>query len=107
MPRHDFPESPLQKKLEQDQMARCVQEKMDFLPAGYRTVLVLADMMGFSTQEIAEILGISVANVKVRVHRARARLRAILEERCTFEADERNVLVCEPVCGGEKPKSYS
>jgi len=107
VPWHGFRESPLQKKLEQDQMGRCVQEKMDLLPASYRTVLVLADMMSFSTQEIAEILGISVPNVKVRVHRARARLRAILEKHCTFEADERNVLVCEPVCGGEKPKGSS
>jgi RNA polymerase sigma-70 factor, ECF subfamily len=104
---HGFRASPLQKKLEQDQMGRCVQEKMDFLPPSYRAVLVLADMMSFSTQEIAEILGISVANVKVRVYRARARLRAILEEHCTFEVDERNVLVCEPVCGGEKPKGLS
>jgi len=99
---HGFLESPLQKKLEQDQMGRCVQDKMDFLPPNYRTVLVLADMMGFSTQEIAEILGISVANVKVRVHRARARLRAILQKHCAFETDERNVLVCEPKAGAKE-----
>ena len=51
--------------------------------------------------------GISVANVKVRAHRVRARLGAILEKHCTFEADERNVLVSETVCGGEKPKGSS
>ena len=35
--------------------------------------------------------------MKVRVHRARKQFKKILEEKCTFEVDERNVLVCEPV----------
>jgi len=43
----------------------------------------------------------------VRAHRVRARLGAILEKHCTFEADERDVLVSETVCGGEKPKGSS
>jgi hypothetical protein len=38
-----------------------------------------------------------VENVKVRLHRAHKKFKAILEEKCTFEVDERNVLVCEPV----------
>ena len=46
--------------------------------------------------EIAEVLGISVENAKVRLHRARKKLRVILEEKCTFEMDDRNVLTCEP-----------
>jgi len=33
---------------------------------------------------------------KVRLHRARKQFKAILKEKCTFEHDERNVLVCEP-----------
>jgi RNA polymerase sigma-70 factor (ECF subfamily) len=53
--------------------------------------------MDFSHQEIADILGLSVENVKVRLHRARKKFKAILEEKCTFEVDERNVLVCDPV----------
>jgi len=32
----------------------------------------------------------------VRLHRARKRLKVILEKECTFETDERNVLICEP-----------
>jgi hypothetical protein len=31
------------------------------------------------------------------LHRARKKLKAILEEKCTFEVDERSVLVCEPI----------
>jgi RNA polymerase sigma-70 factor (ECF subfamily) len=86
----------VQKELEQNQMGLCVQDKMDLLPKDYRTVLILSDIMAFSQKEIAEILSISVANVKVKVHRARKKLRAILEEHCSLGLDERNVLVCDP-----------
>ncbi len=51
---------------------------------------------GFTHQEIAETLGISVENVKVKLHRARKRLKTILEEKCAFERDERNVFICMP-----------
>ena len=89
-------EAVVQKELEQQQMGECVQDKMDLLPPDYRTVLILSDIMAFNQKEIAEILGISVSNVKVRIHRARKKMRAILEEHCSFEVDERNVLVCDP-----------
>jgi RNA polymerase sigma-70 factor (ECF subfamily) len=45
------------------------------LPEKYRFVLVLRDMEGFTTAETAQILNISVENVKVRLHRARLFLR--------------------------------
>jgi len=92
-----FRESSLQKEVEQHEMGQCVQDKVNLLPESPRTVLVLYDMMEFSHREVAEILGITTENAKVRLNRARARLRTILEEKCTFEKDERNVLVCEPV----------
>jgi RNA polymerase sigma-70 factor (ECF subfamily) len=53
--------------------------------------------MGFNHAEIAEILDISKENAKVRLHRARKGLKSILKEKCTFQLDERNVLVCEPL----------
>ena len=92
-----FKEAVIQKELEQQQMGECVQDKMDLLPPDYRSVLILSDIMAFSHKEIAEILEISVSNVKVRIHRARKKFRAILEEHCSFEVDERNVLVCDPI----------
>ena len=85
------------KELEQHQMGECVQDKVRLLPESYQTVLVLFDLMEFSHQEIAEITGISVENVKVRLHRARKKLKTILEKECRFEVDERNVLICDPV----------
>jgi RNA polymerase sigma-70 factor (ECF subfamily) len=86
----------IQKELEQRQMGECVQNQINLLPETPRTVLILFDIMEFSHQEIADILGITVKNVKVRLHRARNKLKDILEEACTFERDERNVLVCIP-----------
>ncbi len=87
----------IQKELEQRQMGECVQNQINLLPESLRTVLVLFDIMEFSHQEIADILGITVDNVKVRLHRARKKLKDILEETCAFERDERNVLVCLPI----------
>jgi DNA-directed RNA polymerase specialized sigma24 family protein len=86
----------IQKELERRQMGECVQNQINLLPESMRTVLVLFDLMEFSHQESADILGITVKNVKVRLHRARKKLKAILEEKCAFERDERNVLICTP-----------
>ncbi len=86
----------IQKELEQREMSECVQDRISLLPESLRTVIILFDLMGCTHQEISEILGISVENVKVRLHRARKRLKVILEQECTFDTDERNVLVCEP-----------
>ena len=85
------------RQIEQQQMAQCVQDKIRLLPETYQTVLVLFDMMEFSHQEIARILDTSVENVKVRLHRARKKLKAILDQKCRMEMDERSVLVCTPV----------
>jgi RNA polymerase sigma-70 factor (ECF subfamily) len=51
------------------------------LPASYRMVLVMREMEELSTREVATITGISEANVKTRLHRARVMLRQRLEEK--------------------------
>jgi len=94
-------ETPIQKKLEQGEMSQCVQDKLSLLPETQRSIIIFADIMEFSHQEIAEILGLTVENVKVRLHRGRKKFKEILEKECTFEVDERSVLVCEPA-GGKK-----
>ena len=86
-----------QKALEQREMGQCVQNQIDLLPESLRAVLVIFDIMEFSHQEIADTLGITIENVKVRLHRARKKLKTILKEKCSFEKDERNVLVCNPI----------
>ena len=90
-------ETPLQKKMEQSEMSQCVQNQLNLLPESLRSVLILSDVVELSQQEIANILGLTTENVKVRLHRARKKFSTILEQECTFELDERNILVCEPV----------
>jgi RNA polymerase sigma-70 factor, ECF subfamily len=55
-----------------------VRQAIDALPEHYRAVVVLRDMEGLSSEEVAAILGESVASVKSRVHRARMALRELL-----------------------------
>jgi RNA polymerase sigma-70 factor, ECF subfamily len=86
----------VQRDLERGEMSACVREKVDHLPETDRSVILLYDIMALSHQEIADVLGIEVGAVKVRLHRARRKLRALLQGSCTFERDERDVLVCEP-----------
>jgi len=49
------------------------------LPAAYREAVFLRDLEGLSTKEVARVLGISEANVKVRLHRAHGRLRHLID----------------------------
>jgi RNA polymerase sigma-70 factor (ECF subfamily) len=86
----------LDKAMEQEEMSSCVQRYLAELPDSYRAVILLHDAAGLTNPEIAEMLGVSLATVKIRIHRARDKLRAALAEACSFSADERGVLVCEP-----------
>lgn len=54
------------------------------LPEGLRAVFILREVEGLSTQDTAEVTGLSESNVKVRLHRARLELRERLAE--SFEA---------------------
>ncbi len=45
--------------------------------------------------EIAEVLGTSLETVKIRLHRARARLKELLEANCRFYHDPCNTLLCD------------
>ena len=51
---------------------------IDALPADYRSVVVLHDVEGLSSAEVAQVVSATVADVKSRVHRARLFLRARL-----------------------------
>ena len=54
---------------------RTLERALDGLPESYRAVLVLRDVEERSNEEVAEMLGESVASVKSRLHRARMALR--------------------------------
>jgi RNA polymerase sigma-70 factor (ECF subfamily) len=62
-------------KLLSDELSDKINAAIFTLPEKYRLVIVLRDIEGFSTAETAQILNLSDANVKVRLHRARLFLR--------------------------------
>ncbi len=82
--------------LEQSEMSDCVLRFLIELPEAHRRVMILHDLQGHTNPEIAQMLGVSLQNVKIRLHRARAHLRAELSWGCDFSRDERGVFVCEP-----------
>ena len=51
------------------------------LPPGYRTVFVLHDVEGFEHEEVADMLGVSVGTSKSQLHKARMRLRDLLNKK--------------------------
>lgn len=57
------------------QIRTLLEREIDALPDKHRSVFVLRDVEGQSTEETAEQLRISIPNVRVRLHRARAILR--------------------------------
>jgi RNA polymerase sigma-70 factor (ECF subfamily) len=85
----------LQQTLERDEMSECVQGYLNHLSDPYRAVILLHDMHELTAQEIAQLLGDSLATIKIRLHRARRKLRLVLGAGCDFLHDERDVLVCE------------
>ena len=62
-------------KLLNDELLDKINAAIFALPEKYRLVIVLRDIEGFGTAETAQILNLSDANVKVRLHRARLFLR--------------------------------
>lgn len=62
------------------QQRRDLQAAVRALPAAYRGVLVLREMEGLSTREVATVLEISEDSVKTRLHRARAALQKLLKK---------------------------
>jgi RNA polymerase sigma-70 factor, ECF subfamily len=74
-------ESSLEKEIEKYQTSLLVQDMIKLLPEPMRRVIFLCDIKEESQQEAAELLGISLDNLKVRLHRARKQLKAILGEK--------------------------
>lgn len=97
-----------------DEMNTCVRGVIDSLPEDYRAALVLHDIEGLTAAQTAEVCGCSLATAKIRIHRARARLKEALEGECTFYRDSDDVLRCDrkvvpetrpPSAGGPKRRS--
>lgn len=87
--------SPIDQQLIRKEMHKCIRNVIKKLPENYRTVIVLDELEELKSHEIAEILQVSLDTVKIRLHRARAKLKEELENFCSFYRDERNEFACD------------
>ena len=74
-----FPDTPERSVLSGELIA-VARRELDKLPERQRTVVTLRDMLGFDSGEVCDLLGISVSNQRVLLHRGRAAVRQGLEE---------------------------
>lgn len=74
--------------LENEQLHTLVHEKIGELGDSYRILLQLRDIEGYDAIQVAELTGISEGNVRVRLHRARAALKKLLEPILRGDASE-------------------
>jgi RNA polymerase sigma-70 factor, ECF subfamily len=86
---HPSPEHRLSEK----DMHACIRAEIGKLPDDHRDVLMLSALGGLSDDEVAQMLGITKSNARVRLHRARQEFRKIIAARCDFY---RNELSCKP-----------
>ncbi len=84
----------VESRLAFDEMNSCVREVIDSLPPDYRTALILHDLEEMDCAQTAKIMGVSPGAAKVRIHRARARLKTALEKSCGFYRDSDSVFRC-------------
>ena len=70
----DWRESP-ERLAQRNETARLIDDALEKLDEGHRLVFLLRDVEGLSVKETADALGLSEANVKVRLLRARLQLR--------------------------------
>jgi RNA polymerase sigma-70 factor (ECF subfamily) len=63
-----------------DETLQKVKSAIEELPPKQREVIVLRDVAGLDADEVSGMLGISAANERVRLHRARAAVRKMLED---------------------------
>ncbi len=77
------------------EMNECIREFVYRLPDQYATILALSELEGQSIQQISELLELTKNTTKVRLHRARARLKDELEQGCLITTDCNNQMLCE------------
>ncbi len=88
-------DSPIDQQIIRKEMSACIREYVNKLPRDYRAVILLSDLEEFKSREIADILQVSLPTVKIRLHRARAHLRKLLEDACDFYLNKQSVLACD------------
>jgi RNA polymerase sigma-70 factor (ECF subfamily) len=92
---HGTSSSRIDENLVQKEMNSCIRNIVMDLPVDHRTVLILSEFEGLANREIAAILQTSLETVKIRLHRARKKLKKELESHCSFYRNDRNDLCCD------------
>lgn len=69
----------LEQQILEGQLRNCILEAFDTLPLIYAEVYKARDLEGLSAEETARSLGLTVAAVKSRLHRARALIRQLID----------------------------
>jgi RNA polymerase sigma-70 factor (ECF subfamily) len=69
-----------EKQLLADETQALIGKVIDTLPPGQRAVLTLRDVEGWAAAAVCELLGVSEANQRVLLHRARSKVRLALEK---------------------------
>jgi RNA polymerase sigma-70 factor (ECF subfamily) len=90
-----------------DEMNECIRGVIDTLPPDYRAAIVLSNLQGLSVAETAEIMGTSVTAAKVRIHRAKGKLREALDRECDFYRSNSGSLRCDVKEGRSPPQHES
>ncbi|MFL5730967.1 MAG: RNA polymerase sigma factor [Cytophagaceae bacterium] len=70
-----------------DELKKYLEQSIDELPDGLRSVYMMREVEGLSVQETSDALSISIENVKTRLHRAKAGLKDSLFEKAKGEID--------------------
>lgn len=68
-----------QEVMESETLQAIVRDQIMQLSESYRIILQLRDIEGYDSGEVADLIGISQSNVRIRLHRARAALKKLLE----------------------------
>lgn len=89
------PDPDISDQLIETQMNQCMREVIDSLPGNYRAVLILHDLEGLSVEQTAQICECTLANAKIRLHRARNRLKEALGKQCSFYHDDGGAYRCD------------
>ena len=88
--------SSIDQHLIRNEINECIRGVVEKLPKQSCAVIKLSAFEGLKNGEIAEILGTSLETVKIRLHRARVRLKEDLSSQCRLYLDDRNELACDP-----------
>lgn len=67
-------------RIDQEEVAKALHAAVRDLPEPHQAVVTLRDVQGLSTYEVSALLGLTEGNVRVILHRGRAKVRAAIED---------------------------